>query len=199
MIDEDDEEDVIEDVYDVAIRNDTQLQRAPLQRYVTTQLSRMSNEAAFWLHESRGLGPGILEAFVEKVKRSCRKLVQKLSYMDTLWVEPAVPAWSGGTSSSSLRTPAGSSQPVIGVTSVVRTQPYHSAGKDPASEDDEDDDDPLELSQTARPMGRLVEGRDRHVSARWCTGWYPRSLTCSNKGYEPYATATRPHRHWLHS
>ena len=25
----------------------------------------MSNEAAFWLHESRGQGPGILEAFVE--------------------------------------------------------------------------------------------------------------------------------------
>ena len=28
------EEDVIEDVYDVATRDDTQLQRAPLQRYV---------------------------------------------------------------------------------------------------------------------------------------------------------------------
>ena len=34
MIDEDDEEDVIKDVYDVATRDDTQLQRAPLQRYV---------------------------------------------------------------------------------------------------------------------------------------------------------------------
>ena len=33
-IDEDSEEDVIEDVYDVATRDDTQLQRAPLQRYV---------------------------------------------------------------------------------------------------------------------------------------------------------------------
>ena len=33
-IDEDSEEDVIEDMYDVAIRDDTQLQRAPLQRYV---------------------------------------------------------------------------------------------------------------------------------------------------------------------
>jgi hypothetical protein len=30
-----------------------------------TQLSRLSNEAAFWLHESRGHGPGVLEAFVE--------------------------------------------------------------------------------------------------------------------------------------
>ena len=31
---EDDEEDMIEDVYDVATRDDTQLQRAPLERYV---------------------------------------------------------------------------------------------------------------------------------------------------------------------
>ena len=34
VIDEDSEEDVIEDVYDVATRDDTQLQRAPLQRFV---------------------------------------------------------------------------------------------------------------------------------------------------------------------
>ena len=34
VIDEDDEEDVIKDVYDVATRDDTQLQRAPLQKYM---------------------------------------------------------------------------------------------------------------------------------------------------------------------
>ena len=61
--------------------------------------------------------------------------------MDTPWVEPAVPAWSGGTSSGSLRTPADSSQPVTGATSAVRTPSHYSAGKDPATEDDEDDDD----------------------------------------------------------
>ena len=77
---------------------------------------------------------------MQKVKRSCRKLAQKLSCMDTPWVEPAVPAWSGGTSSSSLRTPADSSQPVIGATFAVCTPPHHSAGKDPANEDN---DDPL--------------------------------------------------------
>ena len=33
-----DEEDVIEDVYDVTTREDTQLQRAPLQRYVVRYL-----------------------------------------------------------------------------------------------------------------------------------------------------------------
>ena len=43
-IDEDDEEDVIEDVYDVATRDDTQLQRAPLQRYVV----RYSNDIIYY-------------------------------------------------------------------------------------------------------------------------------------------------------
>ena len=78
---------------------------------------------------------------MQKVKRSCRKLAQKLSCMDTPWVEPAYPTRSGGTSSASLRTPVGSSQPMIDVTSAVRTPPHHSAGKDPAYEDDDDDDD----------------------------------------------------------
>ena len=77
---------------------------------------------------------------MKKVKKSCRKLAQKLSYMDT-WVERPFPTWSGGTSLASLRTPVGSSQPVTGATFAVRTPPHHSAGKDPANEDDEDDDD----------------------------------------------------------
>ena len=38
-IDEDLEEDVIKDVYDVTTREDTQLQRAPLQRYVVRYLN----------------------------------------------------------------------------------------------------------------------------------------------------------------
>ena len=38
-IDENDEEDVIKDVYDVTTRDDTQLQRAPLQRYVVRHLN----------------------------------------------------------------------------------------------------------------------------------------------------------------
>ena len=58
-------------------------------------------------------------------------------------MELVVPARSGGTSSSSLRTPAGSSQPVTGATSAVRTPPHHSVEKDPANEDDDDYDDPL--------------------------------------------------------
>ena len=62
--------------------------------------------------------------------------------MDTPYEEPPLPARSGVTSSTSLRTPVGSSQPMIGATSAVRTPPHHSAGKDPAIEDDDDDDDP---------------------------------------------------------
>jgi len=78
---------------------------------------------------------------MQKVKKSCRKIAQKLSCMDIPYEEPPLPARSGGTSSVSLRTPGGSSQPVRGATSAVRTPPYHSARKDPATEDDEDDDD----------------------------------------------------------
>ena len=78
---------------------------------------------------------------MQKVKKSCRKLAQKLSCMDTPYEQPSLPARSGGTSSTSLRTPAGSSQPVTGATSAVHTTPHHSAGKDPATEDEEDDDD----------------------------------------------------------
>ena len=78
---------------------------------------------------------------MQKVKKSCKKLAQKLSCMNTPYVEPPLPARSGGTSSASLRTPAGSSQPVTGATSAVRTPPHHSVGKDPATKDDEDDDD----------------------------------------------------------
>ena len=78
---------------------------------------------------------------MQKVKKSCRKLAQKLSCMDTPYEEPSLPVRSGGTSSASLRTPAGSSQPMTGATSAVRTPPHHRTGKDPATEDDDDDDD----------------------------------------------------------
>ena len=62
--------------------------------------------------------------------------------MDTPYEEPPLPAQSGGTSLASLRTPAGSSQPMTqGATSTVCTPPHHSTGKDPATEDDKDDDD----------------------------------------------------------
>ena len=80
---------------------------------------------------------------MQKVKKSCRKIAQKLSCMDTPYEEPSLSARLGGTSSASLRTPASSSQPMTqGATSAVRTPPHHSAGKDPTTEDDDDDDPP---------------------------------------------------------
>ena len=75
------------------------------------------------------------------VKKSCKKLAQKLSYMDTPWEEPHYSAWSGGMTLASLRTPAGSSKLMIGATSAVRTPPHHSATKGPAEEDYEDNED----------------------------------------------------------
>ena len=77
---------------------------------------------------------------MQKVKKSCRKLAQKLSCMDTPWEEPDYPAWSGGTTLASLRTPARSSEPMTGATSAVRTPPHHSTRKGPTEEDDEYDD-----------------------------------------------------------
>ena len=97
---------------------------------------------------------------MQKVKRRCRKLAQKLSYMDTPWVESVVLARSGGTSSGSLRTPAGSSQPMTGATSAVGTPPHHSAGKDPATEDDDDDDDDPRVSTDSTTSG-TVDHRTR--------------------------------------
>ena len=77
---------------------------------------------------------------MQKVKKSGRKLAQKLSCMDTPYEEPPLPPRSDATSSASLRTPADSSQPMTGATSAVRTPSHHSVGKDPATEDDDDDD-----------------------------------------------------------
>jgi len=58
--------------------------------------------------------------------------------MDTPWEEPEYPARSDGMVLASLRTPASSSELVIGVTSTVRTPPHYSDGKGPTDEDDEE-------------------------------------------------------------
>jgi hypothetical protein len=74
------------------------------------------------------------------MSRSLRKLAQKLSCMDTPWEPLANPPHSQSIASASLRTPAGSSDPVIGFTSNARTPP-HRPDKAPVEvEDDEDDD-----------------------------------------------------------
>ena len=50
---------------------------------------------------------------------------------------------SDGMVLASLRTPASSSELVIGVTSTVRTPPHYSARKGPIDEDDEDNEEAL--------------------------------------------------------
>ena len=80
---------------------------------------------------------------MQKVKKSYRKVAQKLSYKDTPWEEPEYSVQSGGTTSTSLRTPGGSSEPVTGATSAVRTPPRYSARKGPTDEDEEEDDNAL--------------------------------------------------------
>ena len=80
---------------------------------------------------------------MQKVKKSYRKLAQKLSCMDTPWEEPDYSMRSGGMSLASLRTLANSSEPMTGATSTLRTPPHYSAGKGPVDEDNEDDDEAL--------------------------------------------------------
>jgi hypothetical protein len=77
---------------------------------------------------------------LQKMSRSLRKLAQKLSCMDTPWEPPANPPRSQSTASASLRTPAGSSDPVTGSTSGARTPP-HRPDKAPVEEEDYEDDD----------------------------------------------------------
>ena len=71
--------------------------------------------------------------------RSCRKLAQKLSYMDTPWEMPYDPALSSPLRSSTLPTRAGSSNTMAAGTSSVRT-PGHE-GKGPLEHKDEEDKD----------------------------------------------------------
>jgi hypothetical protein len=74
------------------------------------------------------------------MSKSLRKLARKLSCMDTPWEPPANPPHSQSIALASLRTPAGSSDPVTGSTFGVRTPP-HRPNKAPVEvEDDEDDD-----------------------------------------------------------
>jgi hypothetical protein len=78
--------------------------------------------------------------YLQKMSKSLRKLAQKLSCVDTPWEPPANSPRSKSTTSASLRTPAGSSDPVTGSTSGARTPP-HRPDKAPVEvEDDEDDD-----------------------------------------------------------
>jgi hypothetical protein len=130
-----------------------------------TQLTSLSNEAVVRLHETKGEQHVILHVFVDvhsilkgitmvkwfpclihlchiflqKVRRSYRKLAQKLSCMDTPWEMPYDLALSSPLRSSTLSTRAGSSNTMAARTSSVCT-PSHE-GKGPVEHEDEDDED----------------------------------------------------------
>lgn len=130
-------------------------------------MTRLSNEAAIELDKSHRHGPGGLHAFVDvsanynfkylsafitlkamslttlkslnlqKIRKTCKKLAQKMSCVDTPWLPPDSYVRSG-TASGSVRTPAAaSSQPATGATSArtPRTPFSDRAGKGPMSHD----------------------------------------------------------------
>jgi hypothetical protein len=97
---------------------------------------------------------------MQKVRRSCRKLAQKLSCMDTPCDKADYPGRSSGTASGSMRTPTSSSEPVTGATSAVRTPPHYSIRKGPTHEEDQDDDDDEDDDEDESPGFRIHHQRD---------------------------------------
>ena len=71
--------------------------------------------------------------------RSCKKLAQKLSCVDTPWEMSYDPDLSSSLRSSTMPTRAGSSDTTAGGTSYVRTP--SNCGKGPAEHDIEEDED----------------------------------------------------------
>ena len=77
--------------------------------------------------------------FLQKVRRSCKKLAQKLNYVDTPWEMPYDLDLSSSLRSSTMSTREGSSDTTAGGTSYVRTP--SNAGKGPVEHDVEEDED----------------------------------------------------------
>ena len=75
--------------------------------------------------------------FLQKVRRSYKKLAQKLSCVDTPWEMPYDPDLSSSLRSSTIPTRAGSSNTTAGGTSYVHTP--GNAGKGPTEHDIEED------------------------------------------------------------
>ena len=73
------------------------------------------------------------------MRRSCKKLAQKLNYVDTPWEIPYDSDLSSSLHSSTILTRASSSDTMAGGTSYVRTLSNH--GKGPAEHDVEEDED----------------------------------------------------------
>ena len=142
-----------------------------------SQLTSLSNEAAVRLHETRGESHGILHVFIDvhsilrdmtvvkwfpwlihscflflqKVRRNCNKLAQKLSYVDTPWEMRYDPDLSSSLRSSTMPTRAGSSDTMAAGTSYVHTP--GNAGKGPVEHDVEEDEDEEEEEEDYNEIG----------------------------------------------
>ncbi|CAN6206593.1 unnamed protein product [Urochloa humidicola] len=100
--DTDDEADDITDAYDRLTHEGTQVERAPIQNYLAQQLG------VAMAHTSGGNAGGYLRAFAERVRRSCRRMAQKLNCIPPPDAAFAPGEQSSGPSratSSSRRTP----------------------------------------------------------------------------------------------
>uniref|UniRef100_K3YCS2 SWIM-type domain-containing protein n=1 Tax=Setaria italica TaxID=4555 RepID=K3YCS2_SETIT len=146
----------IADVYDTVTRHGTQPECAPLHDYM------LSNEAGVIMEHAVGEGDGLLRAFAERVRKSCRRMAMRMNCMTSS------DAHDGGnvqdTSSGSRRT-ALATTPRAATSSTAAGPSRRSQGKEPASpqesEDSEgeqsEDDDPtygeeLEISHDAPPV-----------------------------------------------
>ncbi|CAO2038609.1 unnamed protein product [Urochloa humidicola] len=115
--DTDDEADDITDAYDRLTREGTQVERAPVQNYMAQQLGRLANEAGVAMaHTSGGNAGAYLRAFAERVRRSCRRMAQKLNC-----IPPPDAAFTPGEPSSGPSSRATSSR----ATSSSRRTPVH--------------------------------------------------------------------------
>jgi len=144
-------EDDITDAFDEAQRVDKQVLRAPLNRYVSQQLSNYFEEANRQLFRTRDDKSNPLHSFVKKIKKGCKKLAAKLSCADTTYEPPLNPMLSR-SQTALMSTSAASAR---AASSSVRTPQY--TGKGPADEDDEDE--ALQYSTTS--------GDDDDDELRW--------------------------------
>ncbi|CAN6285959.1 unnamed protein product [Urochloa humidicola] len=150
--DTDDEEDDITDAYDRLIREGTQVERAPIQNYMGQQLGRLANEAGVAMaHTSGGNAGAYLRAFAERVRRSCRRMAQRLNC-----IPPPDAAFAPGAPSSGPSSRATSSR----ATSSSRRTPVHH-GAAASSTPTPSRTSSVSRSQTARSTASGSRGRGK--------------------------------------
>ncbi|KAF8689869.1 hypothetical protein HU200_041501 [Digitaria exilis] len=132
-----------EDDYDVDTRWGNQPERAPLHDHM---LSRIVNDAGVAMRHSNDAR--FLRSFVERVRRTCRRMALKLNCMTA---NPVDPALAPGGSSDSQPTPVHSAPG--GSSAMAGPSSSHRAGKAPASPQASDEDVPGDDSEDSPTPG----------------------------------------------